>query len=132
MFLIAEKHYPTEACGILLGDKSLKQIDLIYEMENMVEGPDSNSHFKLNPVEILHIEELAEQQGQEILGFYHTHPDKPAIPSQEDKKHMIPNLIYVISSIKGQKLTDIKAYKLDDIDGNIVEIPFLTEEGLKK
>jgi proteasome lid subunit RPN8/RPN11 len=48
----------------------------------------------------------------ELVGYYHSHPDSPAIPSIYDRDHALPNFVYIISSVMDGKAVDMKVWQL--------------------
>ena len=105
---------PVEACGYLVGKDSFAVN--IYPMKNIDQ---SSEHFSLDPKEQFSIIRKARQEGLDILAVYHTHPETPARPSDEDIKLAYdPNIIYVIASL-AQGTKSIKAFRI--IKGNVSE-----------
>src|SRR5439155_1672800 len=54
----------------------------------------------------------ARRVGGELIGFYHSHPDHPAEPSQYDLDHAWPNLSYVIVAVRGGQAADLRSWRL--------------------
>ena len=59
-------------------------------------------------------EQRAGELGGELLGFYHSHPDHPARPSQYDLDHAWPTFAYVIVAVAGGAATDMTTWYLKD------------------
>jgi cysteine synthase B len=97
----AARIYPDECCGALLGPSAGHVIEA-YALDNTF--PDAQRRrFLVGPDEYRRAEARATETGQKLLGFYHSHPDHPAEPSQFDLDHAWPNLSYLIISVqKGQ------------------------------
>ena len=109
----AKKAYPGECCGILVGKKSEKgeiEVTEIREATNQTQGNAQNTHFVIDPLDLYQVEKELEGSGQEIVGFYHSHPDCKAILSDEDRKYMVPGLLYVILSVTANGVVDVKSY----------------------
>ncbi len=70
--------------------------------------------YVIDPREILVLEKELRGTGQEILGFYHSHPNHPAEPSEFDRAHAWPWYSYVILSIMDRTPADLRAWSLDD------------------
>ena len=49
-----------------------------------------------------------------LLGFYHSHPDHPAEPSEYDREHAWPGYSYVITSVSGENVQDMRSWTLRD------------------
>src|SRR5882672_4124231 len=88
-----ERDYPHECCGLLLGnfaDGGLKNIIEIYPISNAREEAAKRNRFLIRPEELLRGEQYAAARKLDIVGFYHSHPDEPAVPSQYDLEHAWP------------------------------------------
>ena len=109
----AKKAYPCECCGILVGKKSeMGEIEVteIREASNQIQGREEATHFSIDPLFLYNTERELESRGLEIVGFYHSHPDCKAILSDEDRKYMVPGLVYTIMSVTAQGVVDVKSY----------------------
>lgn len=117
MTLAAKAAYPGECCGILLGKsaESSGEIEVLETREapNMIQGTQKSTHFRVDPLFLYQVEREIEGSGVEVIGFYHSHPDCPAIPSDEDYENMVPGLVYVILSVTKDGVKDIRSYKKD-------------------
>ena len=60
----------------------------------------------------MRVERAASAAGAELLGFYHSHPDHPARPSQYDLDHALPNFSYIIVSVAAGVAGDVRSWKL--------------------
>ncbi len=91
-----EETFPHECCGALIGrdDRVIAAVPLPNTTE---EGP--RRRFLVRPSDYRTAEQKASELGGELLGFYHSHPDHPARPSQFDLDHAWPNFAYVIVSV---------------------------------
>lgn len=121
-----EKHgtetYPDECCGILLGssDGETHLVKDIAELENnQVEN--RQRRFLVTPEQYLQAERTASERGMELLGFYHSHPDHPAIPSEFDREHALPWFIYIVMSVVGGRPTVMTAWILSDSRDRFLE-----------
>ena len=90
--------FPHECCGALLGRDGV-----VYEAfalpNTTEEGP--RRRFLVRPDDYRQAEKRASELGVDLLGFYHSHPDHPARPSQYDLDHAWPSFSYVIVSVLG-------------------------------
>ncbi|OGX06456.1 MAG: hypothetical protein A3G87_00890 [Omnitrophica bacterium RIFCSPLOWO2_12_FULL_50_11] len=86
----AETAYPNECCGFLLGKYNpggvKKDVREIFQMTNQRADSPQN-RFLISPEETLRAEKEAVRRGLEIVGYYHSHPDHPARPSEYDFHH---------------------------------------------
>ena len=105
-----EQTFPDECCGALLGPR---QGDIVeaFALPNEHQG-ERRRRFLLGPTEYRMAEKRATESGLELLGFYHSHPDHPAIPSQFDLDHAWPNMSYVIISVKQGKPDEMRSWRL--------------------
>lgn len=103
----AKKEAPQEACGYLAGQKGI--VLRHFELTNMDKASD---HFRLDPKEQFQALREARSLGLEVYAVYHSHPETPARPSQEDIKLAYdPDLNYVIVSL-ANGAHDVKIYKI--------------------
>ena len=111
MTLAAEQAYPHECCGILIGKNGdTVSICDTREATNQIQG-ESRQHFKIDPMFLYQVEREIEGSDLEIVGFYHSHPDCKAIPSEQDLEHMIPGLVYAILSVTKDGVVDIQYFQ---------------------
>jgi proteasome lid subunit RPN8/RPN11 len=91
-----EETYPNECCGALVGagGRATAAVALPNTTE---EGP--RRRFLVRPSDYRLAEKRAGDLGGELLGFYHSHPDHPARPSEFDLDHAWPTFAYVIVSV---------------------------------
>jgi proteasome lid subunit RPN8/RPN11 len=93
----ARDTYPNECCGALIG--SGRHVTSIVALPNTTEeGP--RRRFLVRPLEYQEAEASAARAGGQLLGFYHSHPDAPARPSEYDLDHAWPVFLYVIVSVQ--------------------------------
>jgi proteasome lid subunit RPN8/RPN11 len=72
------------------------------------------NRFLMDPEEVRRVEADAQARGLEILGYYHSHPDHPARPSEYDREHAWPWVSYVIIRIEDGKPRDYASWVLAD------------------
>jgi cysteine synthase B len=102
--------YPDECCGALLGPKA-GEVTEAYSLDNTF--PDGKRRrFLVGPDEYMRAEKRATETGLTLLGFYHSHPDHPAEPSQFDLEHAWPNLSYVIVSVRQGQPKEMRSWRL--------------------
>lgn len=90
--------YPHECCGALLG-RDTRVSDIVALPNTTEEGP--RRRFLVRPSDYREAERRASELGAELLGFYHSHPDHPARPSQYDLDHAWPTFAYIIVAVAG-------------------------------
>jgi proteasome lid subunit RPN8/RPN11 len=96
-----KRAYREECCGFLLGrlNGSSKSVEDVVEIEN--ERKDERQRrYLITPEAYVKVDAQARERGLEILGFYHSHPDHPAHPSQYDLEHAWSWFFYLITSVE--------------------------------
>lgn len=118
----AKAEAPIEACGILAGKDGV--VEKLYEMTNVDQ---SNDHFMMEPQEQFKVAKDIRSAGHQMLAIYHSHPESPAKPSDEDiRLALTPNVIYVIISLQDTEPV-IKGFLIED--ENVNEVPVKVMEG---
>jgi proteasome lid subunit RPN8/RPN11 len=107
--------FPREACGLLAGTvdagAGVKKVVRVYRMTN---ADASGSHFTIEPKEQLTAIKDMRARGIALLGNFHSHPETPARPSEEDiRLAHDPAASYVIISLAGDKPV-MRAFHIED------------------
>ncbi|MDJ0729141.1 MAG: M67 family metallopeptidase [Crocosphaera sp.] len=128
----AEKTYPEECCGLLLGtiEKDHQRVIEVREtdnhwtpdiMESLPNLPSSHhqplskkNRFSIDPYVLLQVQKEIRDRSLKIIGIYHSHPDHPPIPSPFDRAIAWSNYSYIIASLTKGKVTEIKSWKLQE------------------
>ena len=101
--------YPDECCGALIGTDNV--VTECLSLPNATkEGP--RRRFLVRPDDYREAERHAMQCGHDLIGFYHSHPDHQARPSQYDLDHAWPVFAYVIISVEKGEPAAITAWRL--------------------
>lgn len=92
------RSYPNECCGALLGraDGERKRVVDLLPLDNRREGEAARTRFLVTAEDYRSAEQAARARRLEIVGFYHSHPDHPARPSEFDREHAWPWYSYVV------------------------------------
>jgi proteasome lid subunit RPN8/RPN11 len=118
--------YPNECCGILIGrdvggdgagagmGERRRVVDRLEPGTNVFEADEQYHRFSIDPRQQMRAERAAEAEGRVVLGFYHSHPDHPARPSEYDREHGWPFYSYVIVAIANGKPADMTSWVLDE------------------
>ena len=109
----AISEYPYECCGILLGKQTEEgdfTISDIFETENRAQEDREQREFLIDPMTIYRCELSIRHRDLNIVGFYHSHPNKPAMLSVKDKEGMIPGQVYVLMSVSERGCEDASAF----------------------
>jgi proteasome lid subunit RPN8/RPN11 len=101
--------YPNECCGALYGREGVVTSTLALP-NTTDEGP--RRRFLVRPQDYRDAERRATELGVDLLGFYHSHPDHPARPSQYDLDHAWPFFSYVIVSVRSGQPEDMTSWRL--------------------
>lgn len=107
---------PNEACGLIAGrvDGGNKQIDKVYLLTNTDQ---SNEHFSLDPKEQLSAVKDMRAQGYVPLGNWHSHPETPSRPSEEDKRLAYDkNASYLILSLMDPENPVLNSFHIEGTD----------------
>ncbi len=106
-----QETYPHECCGALVGRDGF--VSAIVALPNTTdEGP--RRRFLVRPSDYQLSERRAAELDGELLGFYHSHPDHPARPSQYDLDHAWPTFAYIIVSVAQGAAGDMTVWFLKD------------------
>ena len=122
-----EETYPYECCGALLGRDSStvagSETDTAKEAPREVMGlfplvnrrDDSpRNRFSVTADDVRAAEKAAMEQKLDVIGWYHSHPDHPARPSQYDRDHAWPWYSYIIVSVGQGAAGDMTSWRLND------------------
>jgi proteasome lid subunit RPN8/RPN11 len=111
----AVRTYPEECCGFLLGETS----DGPTRVERVVPAANErqesrHNRFVISPETVLAAHKEARAAGLSVVGYYHSHPDHPAEPSEFDREHAWPGLSYLIVSVRGGQVDSARSWRLRD------------------
>ncbi len=111
----AARTYPEECCGFLFGHEvgSERTIHEVHPIDNR-RADNKERRFLITPEDFQNAESHAQQVDLNLLGFYHSHPDHPAIPSDYDREHALPYYSYVIISVRNTLPAELRSYQLSD------------------
>jgi proteasome lid subunit RPN8/RPN11 len=122
-----EETYPHECCGVLLGqmdDAGVRTVTSTARAGN-TRADSAHNRYNIDPKELIRIQREGRERGEDIIGFYHSHPDHPAQWSQTDlaEAHWF-SCSYVITSVAKGKAVLTNAFELtgsDENDKHLVE-----------
>ena len=112
--------YPHECCGALLGRDTEVADRRVYReihgLHPLVNRRDDspNNRFSVTSQDVLDAEKAARRRGLEVVGWYHSHPDHPARPSQYDRDHAWPWYSYIIVSVANRIPEEMTSWRLTD------------------
>jgi proteasome lid subunit RPN8/RPN11 len=110
-----ERDYPFECCGLMLGrfDNSRKQVVETYPISNAREEAAKRNRFLIRPEELMRGEKYAREKGLDVVGFYHSHPDDRAVPSQYDLEHAWPTYSYIVIAVEKGQAADLRSWEME-------------------
>jgi proteasome lid subunit RPN8/RPN11 len=116
-----EETYPHECCGFLLGrtdpDGTRVVTSIARATNTRTDSP--QNRYNIDPREVIRIQREAREREEEIIGFYHSHPDHPAQWSATDlaDAHWLGSS-YAITSVEKGKATLTNSFELTGTDEN--------------
>ena len=123
----AKANLPEEACGLIAGSKDgdIKKIEKVYLLTNI---DHTNEHFSMDPREQLAAVKDMRSNGLTMLGNWHSHPESPSRPSEEDKRLAYDFTVnYLILSLMNIDEPVLKAFDIDKDKNVTVEPMEITE-----
>lgn len=110
-----ERDYPHECCGLLLGrfeNNEEKVCAELFPISNAREEAAKRNRFLIRPEELLRGEQYAAAKELEVVGFYHSHPDHPAVPSAYDLEHAWPVYSYIVVAVQSGRAEDLRSWEM--------------------
>lgn len=108
----ALKNLPDEACGLLGGrlEGVAKTVEQVYLLTNVDHSPE---HFSMDPKEQFAVIKELRQNNWVLLGNFHSHPNSPSRPSEEDKRLALdPEVSYLILSLQDRERPVLKSFQI--------------------
>lgn len=111
-----EETYPNECGGMLIGrfENGGKTVVKLLPMENAMAEAEQHNRVLISPKDVMRAERYAREKKLDVVGYYHSHPDCAAVPSQFDLDHALPVWTYIIVSVEGGKAVDVRAWQMED------------------
>lgn len=110
---------PSECCGVLLGTPG--EITEAVATRNLADDP---NRFLIDPKEHIDARREGRRRGLEIVGFYHSHPHSPAVPSATDLlEASYSGYLYAIVSLSAEP-AEVRIYRFDS--GGFAGVPYVT------
>jgi proteasome lid subunit RPN8/RPN11 len=112
--------YPHECCGALFGRDSEAQSGIsgreVLGLHALVNRRDDSprNRFSVTAQDVLDADKVARQQSLDVIGWYHSHPDHPARPSEFDREHAWPWYSYIIVSVQNGAPQEMTSWRLND------------------
>jgi proteasome lid subunit RPN8/RPN11 len=111
--------YPHECCGAILGRDAdgdgpgSREVLGLMPLANRRDDSPRN-RFEVTPDDVRMAEKTAAERKLELIGWYHSHPDAPARPSEFDREHAWPWYSYIIISMQSGQPRDMNSWRLRD------------------
>ena len=84
-----------------------------FPLENAREEEARHDRILILPKDVLRAERYARERKLDVVGYYHSHPDDRAVPSQYDLDHALPVWSYIIASVLDGKVDDIASWEME-------------------
>ena len=111
--------YPRECCGALLGtdgDGAREIVEIVPLTNQRNDSP--RNRFSITPEDVRDADVAARKAGLDLIGWYHSHPDAPARPSEFDREHAWPWYSYIIVSVQERVPREMNSWRLADDRGH--------------
>ena len=115
----AEREYPRECCGLLIGriedGGRTRVVSETYPVENEFEEGERHHRMSIGPLDYARAERLYAGRNLGVVGNYHSHPDHTAVPSKFDLEHLAPwpTMSYVVASVREGKAVELRSWELE-------------------
>jgi proteasome lid subunit RPN8/RPN11 len=111
----ATQSYPYECCGAMLGAEANEEREVqdLVPLDNQRQDSPRN-RFLVRPEDVIRVDKAARERGLEVLGWYHSHPDAPARPSEFDREHAWPWYSYLIVSVEAAQPRRMASWRLTE------------------
>ncbi len=111
-----QQAYPNEGGGFLLGVQQEDGLSIrdVHPVTNVFAAEEQYHRYAMTPADWMKLEDEADAKGLSLVGYYHSHPDHPAIPSEYDRDHALPNFSYLIASIQQGRAADFRGWRLSE------------------
>lgn len=121
MVLHAERTYPNECCGVMLGHikGESKYVTDALPLENAF-GGEQRERYELRPQDLLSAERSARDHGLDLIGIFHSHPDCDAYFSQADLQNSCPWYSFVVLSVNKGRFDHANSF-IPDAEQTIAE-----------
>lgn len=121
MWQHAETQRPEECCGILIGrlasDRS--EIEEVVPADNVAADP--LRRYDIDPRQLLDAHRRVRDSGQDIVGYFHSHPSSEPRPSPTDRRHAWPQTSYVILGVDPDQRRVLRSWRLLGVEDEFVE-----------
>ena len=103
--------YPGEGCGLLLGGERGGRRTALRAVPAENAAADPRRRYEISPERFLAAEKQAREEGLEVVGIFHSHPDRAAEPSRFDRRRAWPYYSYVILAVRQGRVETIRCWR---------------------
>ena len=116
--------YPNEGGGFLLGRTANGEVTVvdITPVTNVFDPEEQHHRYAMTPADWMRIEDEADERGLSLVGYFHSHPDSPAVPSEYDRVHALPNFVYIIVGVYDAQERETRVWRLAEDRANFAEL----------
>jgi proteasome lid subunit RPN8/RPN11 len=131
IFEHARETYPEECCGILVGrDEGGRRTITAARRANNVSSERKHDRYVIDEEKLIEVIRSVRGLPEDVVGFYHSHPDSPSRPSEYDRQIAAwPGYSYLIASVDREGAASAQSWIMPDGSDSFVEEPVSTGEG---
>ena len=123
----AREGYPHEVVGVLGGDRTTGRVTRVVPLLNeRADSPQNRDH--VTDLVLARTEQRLNAEGIEVVGYYHSHPDHPSHYSEFDRDHALPNMSYLITSVRHGEIASTESWRLREDRSAMDPEPILLQE----
>ncbi|GAB4472524.1 MAG: M67 family metallopeptidase [Anaerolineales bacterium] len=121
-----EAAYPDEGAGFLFGVLTADQrhVRAVFPLPNRREAEARHNRFLITAQDYAQAEQRAAEEGFDVIGVFHSHPDSPNVPSEFDRQWALPYFAYWITTVNQGKCAAHRVWLLREDRASFVEISF--------
>lgn len=112
-----EETFPHECGGMLVGhfdESGKKTVVELLPMENAMDEAERHNRVLILPKDVMQAERYARSKKLDVVGYYHSHPNDKAVPSQFDLDHALPVWTYIIVSVLDGKAANVRSWQMEN------------------
>ena len=124
IFAQLQGNYPNEGGGFLLGSRG--EATHLHEsrpVANTFSSEEQFHRYAMTPLDWAKLEDETDAASLVLVGYYHSHPNAPAVPSEYDRVHALPNFCYLITSVRAGQAVECRAWQLSADRARFLELP---------
>ena len=106
--------FPEEVCGFLIGSAEEPRRVVEIRRAKNIAAENRGRRYRIDPLELLHADDNARNEGLDLIGIYHTHPNHPAVPSEYDRSRAASWYTYVILGVQDREPRELTAWRFGE------------------